>query len=412
VRTADRVDHTTRRGRGGELATVAGTFFTYGAIFFDRLAPLYLVAMIAQDLGLPSAYEGTLALLIGLGWAAAMPLVRGTSGRFGDRDRIVVAAALAGILGLLSAAAGNWVLFVALRGLGGMAAASGAPAITSLVFAAAPARRRGLDLGIVQSSTRIVGSLVSPVVVTAVAVAAGWRAAMVVSGVLLVVGAVVLLWAVPEGQGSRRRRRDDTAAPFALHRGGRRNVVLCTIACVLLLAWLTVWSQSSVPLIQSWLDVGPDAAGRLVGWFGVGASVMALLLPIASDRIGRRGALALGSALGGVGGIAVGVLAATDVVPVRGLVIVALFFAGAAMGGLPLVISIIPAEAVASGDVGRALTGPIAGGEVLGAAALPALAAAAAVPLGLAWVVAITAGGVLGLVLISAVLRPIGPATT
>jgi MFS family permease len=397
------------RGRGGEVATVGGSFLVYGAIFFDRLAPLYLVTLIARDLGVPSAYEGTLALLIGLGWAGAMPLVRATSGLLSDRDRIALGAAVAGVLGLTSAAAGGWVLFVLLRGLGGIAAASGAPAITSLVFGAAPARRRGLDLGIVQASTRIVGSLVSPVVVTAVAVAVGWREAMVVSGVLLLAGALVLVVAVPRGGSGWRERAAVRSAPYVLLPGGRRNVVLCTVACILLLAWLMVWSQSSVALLQAWLGIDADAAGRLVGWFGVGAAVAALALPIVSDHIGRRAALALGGVLGGAGGITVGVLAATGSLPPRWLVTVALLLAGVAMGGLPLVISIIPAEAVAQGDVGRALIGPIAGGELLGGAALPALAAAAAVPLGLSWVVTSTAVAVLGLVVISAMLRPLEP---
>jgi hypothetical protein len=89
------------------------------------------------------------------------------------------------------------------------------------------------------------------------------------------------------------------------------------------------------------------------------------------------------------------------------VVTLSLLLSGVAMGGLPLVISIIPAEAVATGDVGRALTGPIAGGEILGAAVLPALAAVVAVPLGQAWVLALTAIGVLGLVGISAALRPL-----
>jgi MFS family permease len=399
-----------RRGRGGEAATVAASFVAYGAVFFDRLAPLYLVALIAADLGVPSAYEGTLALLIGLGWAAAMPVVRATSGQLGDRDRILLAAVVSALLGLASAAAPGWVVFVALRGLAGLAAASGAPAITSLVFSSSPPSRRGLDLGIVQSSTRIVGSLVAPVVVTAVTVSAGWRPAIVVSAVLVLVGAVTLLVTVPRG-GAPRRRRVATDHAYALHPGGRRNVVLCTLACVLLLAWLTVWSQSSVPLIQGWLGVDADAAGRLVGWFGVGSGVAALLVPIVSDRVGRRGALAAGSAIGGSGGLVAGVLAATGAVPPRAVVVTVLFAAGVAMGGLPLVISIVPAEAVASGDVGRALTGPIAGGEVFGSAALPAAAAVLAVPLGLAVVVAISAAGVLGLVVLSALLRPLEPTT-
>jgi MFS family permease len=395
-------------GRGGELTTVAGTFLAYGAVFFDRLAPLYLVALIARDLGVPSAYEGTLALLIGLGWAAAMPLVRGTSGRYSDRNRIVVGAVVAAAFGALSAAAGGWVVFVLLRGIGGLAAATGAPAATSLVFAAAPAHRRGLDLGIVQSSTRIVGSLIAPIVVTVVAVQAGWRTAMIVSAGLLLLSALLLAWAVPEGRPSARPQPAST--PYALLPGGQRNVVLCTVACVLLLAWLTVWSQSAVPLVQGWLTVDADAAGRLVGWFGVGSGIAALLVPLSSDRIGRRAALATGAGLGGAGGMAVGMLATAGAVPPRPVVIALLLLAGVAMGGLPLVISIVPAEAVASGDVGRALTGPIAGGEILGAAALPAAAAAAAVPLGLGTVVAITAGGVLALTLVSALLRPLGGA--
>jgi MFS family permease len=388
-----------------EAVTVGGAFFLYGAVFFDRLAPLYLVGLVAADLGVPAAWEGTLALLIGLGWAAAMPLVRATSGRLDDRTRITLGAAVAGLVGIASAAAGSWVLFVLLRGLGGLASASGAPAITSLVFGVAPERRRGLDLGIVQSATRIVGSLVAPVVVTAVAVAAGWRTALVVAGVLLLVGAVVLAVVVP-GRGGGVVRRSGHAS-FAYRPGGRRNVVLCTVGCVLLLAWLTTWSQSSVALVRSWLDVDADAAGRWVGLFGIGAGAASLGLPVISDRIGRRGALGVAGALGGLGGLAVGGFAAADVVPPGPVLVVALLLAGVAMGGLPLVISIVPAEAVGTGDVGRAITGPIAGGETLGSAALPALAAWAAVPLGRPTVLMLAATGVVGLVAVAAALRPL-----
>lgn len=390
-----------------ERATVAGAFLVYGAVFFDRLAPLYLVGLVAADLGIPSAWEGTLALCIGLGWAGAMPLVRATTGRFDDRTRILLAAGVGGVVSLASAAAGGWVVFVLLRGLGGLVAASGAPATTALVFSAAPADRRGRDLGIVQSSTRVLGSLVSPVVVTAVAVAAGWRPAIVVSGVLLLLGGLVLALLVPTGPGPgvvRHTRHDFTYLP-----GGRRNVVLCTIGCVLLLTWLTVWSQSSVLVVRDWLGVDADTAGRYVGLFGFGAAAAALLVPVVSDRIGRRGALAVAGLLGGAGGLVVGGLAAASVRPPAVVLWIALLLAGGAMGGLPLTISIVPAEAVATGDVGRAVTGPIAGGEVVGSAMLPALAAWAAVGIGRPGVLMLAAAGVLGLVGVAAALRPSSP---
>lgn len=394
------------RGRGGEVATVASAFLAYGAVFFDRLAPLYLVGIIASDLDVPPTAEGTLALVIGLGWAAAMPIVRATSGRFADRNRVVVAAVLTAALGMLSATADTWLVFVTLRGLAGLASASGSPAVTAIVFAVAPAHRRGRDVGLVQASTRVLGSLVSPIVVTAITVALGWRAALVGSSLLLLVGGIILALAVPGGGERAAARAAAPAAPFRLHPGGRRNVALCTAASVLLLAWLMVWSQSSVGLIRGWLQVDPDAAGRYAGWFGVGAAVAAVAVPIVSDRIGRRAALGFAGGLGGVAGIAVG-LAAVAGLDLPSVVVAGLLtLSGTAMGGLPLVISLVPAEAVASGDVGRVLVAPIAAGEVLGAALLPALASLTAAHLGLDAVVAMTGVAVLGLVGIAAAMRP------
>ncbi len=394
----------------GEVATVAGAFLVYGSVFFDRLAPLYLVGLIAADLGVPSAVEGTLALCIGLGWAAAMPLVRATTGRWSDRTRILAAAGIGGMVSLVSATAGGWLAFVLLRGLGGLAAGSGAPAVTSLVFSAAPDDRRGRDLGIVQSSTRLLGSLVSPVVVTAVAVAVDWRAAIATSGGLLLLGGVLLALLVPAGRGGGVAV-GTTKHDFRYRPGGRRNVVLVTIGSGLLLGWLTIWSQSAVALVRAWLDLGADAAGRQVGLFGVGAAAAALLVPVVSDRIGRRAALALAGGLGGGGGLALGAMAAADVHPPTAVVWLVLVLAGAAMGGLPLCISIMPAETVASGDVGRAVAVPIAGGEVVGSAALPAVAAWAATALGRPVVLMLGAVGVLSLVALSRLLRPLDPAS-
>lgn len=76
------------------------------------------------------------------------------------------------------------------------------------------------------------------------------------------------------------------------------------------------------------------------------------------------------------------------------------------MGGLPLCISIVPAESVATGDVGRALTGPIFTGEVVGSAALPAVAAWAAASVGRPAVLMAGATGVLALLVIAWLLRP------
>lgn len=384
---------------GQEVRTIAGCFLAYGTIFFDRLGPLFLVALIAADLGVPSAGEGALALLVGLGWAAAMPVVRATTGRWRDRHRIVAALALGGLVGLCSALAGSWVGFVVLRGVGGLAVATGSPAVTALAFSVTPARRRGSNLGLIQSSTRLLGSLAAPVIVTSLAVQHGWRAAVAGSGVLLLVVAVVVALTVPPSATAARRSRQ--VAAFRLRPGGRRDLALCTVACVLLLAWLTVYSQSAVVLVSDWLAITIDDAGPVVGSFGFGAAVSALLVPIVSDRVGRRPALAAAAGLGGVAGAAVsGMIASGHAAPVW-LAVTLLAVGGAAMGALPLVISIVPAETVVSGDVGRALIAPIAGGEALGAAVLPMAAAWVAPRLGGAEVLGASAVAVVSVAVLS-----------
>jgi MFS family permease len=372
-----------------ETPTIAGAFLAYGALFFDRLAPLYLVALIVDDLPVSREGQGTLALSIGLGWAGSMALARWASGRWGNRRRILVAAAGVALLGAASAAVSSWSVFVVLRGLGGLFAGTAAPAVTALSFAAAPVHRRGFDLGVVQSSTRLLGSLVSPVVVTAVAAAVDWRVALLASSGFVVVGAIALVMLVPADPPPRDNAV--AAAIPVLHPGGRRNIVVCTASSVALIMWLIVVSQSAGPLLQVWLDLGVAEAGRLLSLFGVGAWLATLVVPLASDRIGRRMALAVSSLVGGVAGLGVAIAANRSA---GGLLTAAVLitFSGVAMGGLPLVISIIPAEAVASGDVGRALAAPIIGAEILGGAVLPAVALATAGWVGAPAILGVAAG--------------------
>jgi MFS family permease len=393
--------------RRREVPTIIGTFVAFGSLFFDRLAPLYLIVVVGAELPIPAGAEGTLALLLGLGWAASMGVARVTSGRWSDRRRILVAAGCAAAFGAASAFAHSWGTFILLRGLGALAAGSAAPPVTGLSFAAAPPHRRGFDLGLVQSSTRVFGSFVSPVVVTAIAVVAGWRAALAVSSALVVLGAGVLALLVPAGASEDPPPSRGSPAALRLHEGGRRNIILCTGVAAVLLAWLFTVSQSGVPLLRDWLGVGTAEAGRILGLFGVGAAVAALAVPTLSDVTGRRAALAGAALVGSFGGLGVAVAAATGTGMSAYLAGGLFFLGGVALGGLPLAISIIPAEAVARGDVGRGVAAPVVGAEVVGGGMLPAFAGLAAQPLGLPPVLGMAAVLLIGVTGLSAALRPL-----
>lgn len=90
----------------------------------------------------------------------------------------------------------------------------------------------------------------------------------------------------------------------------------------------------------------------------------------------RRAALVGATATGGASGLLLAWSSWTDLALPQPLVAVLFGLAGVAMGALPLVLSIVPAEAVARGDVGQALRVPIVTGELVGGALLPAIALA------------------------------------
>ena len=350
---------------------VAAGSITWGGLFFDRFAPLYILLPLSADLGASPQWVGALALLLGFAWALAMPLARLVSGRWSHRQRLVGATVCALVASLASLFATNWGWFIVLRALSSLAAGTAAPAITGLAFAHVPARRRGLDLGLVQSSTRLLGSLISPIVVTAIFVAGGWRLALVASAGVVSVGIVSILALAPRGSGLRTQVDD----AYRLHPWGRRNLAICVGVATLLLTWLLVVSQSVVPLLTSWLDTDEATAGLLLSLFGVGAWLSAIAIPALSDRTGRTQALIGGAAVGATAGLSLAGAATAGMLTDAPLVVGALLLlSGTATGCLPLVISIIPAEAVASGDVGRALEGPVVGTEIIGGALLPAAA--------------------------------------
>jgi MFS family permease len=370
--------------RPSERRVVIGTSLVYGLVFLDRFAPLYLVVLLRRSLDLSDASLALLPAAIGLGWAGAMIVARITSGRLTDRSRILFGVVAGTTLNVASVLLGGWTAFVVCRFLGGLLQGSIAPSITSTVFRYCGATTRGRAIGVVFSGTRLFGSLLSPVIVLAVAVRWGWQLSLVVSAALAFAGLLAFLTFVPSSpldavpprpRSIRRSTRASVAPPLELHPHGRRNIALSTVISTLLVTWLVVISQSGPVVLVESLGVTPDQAGGIVGAFGIGAWLAALAVPTLSQRFGRRHTTAAAIATGGAAGLLLSVLlalpgSAATIVPTT----IALAVAGVALGSLPMAISLLPAETVRRGDPGRAIFWPVVGAEVIGAALLPAVA--------------------------------------
>lgn len=172
----------------------------YGALFFDRLAPLHLVGVVGRDLVIPTDTAGALPLGVGIGWAMAMLLSQRVSRWLAPRERMIAAAGTTAVLGIASAATGSWAAFVLLRSIAGVASGLAAPAVTSLLFALAGVAMGALPLvlsivpaeavsrGDVGQALRVpivTGELVGGALLPAIALA-GWISEAVSVGVVAV----------------------------------------------------------------------------------------------------------------------------------------------------------------------------------------------------------------------------------
>jgi MFS family permease len=166
--------------------------------------------------------------------------------------------------------------------------------------------RRGLAVGIASSGGSL-GTFVLPPVAQLLVSALGWRAAYVVLGaatvVLLSLVARVMrrdpesLGLHPDGAPQAPGAESDEAEAWPLRRA-MRTAPFWMLAATFTATWIPVFIPlvHAVPLARD-LGYPPLVAASVVSALGVGAVVGRLVLGAVSDRIGRKGAIAIGVSL-------------------------------------------------------------------------------------------------------------------
>jgi MFS family permease len=166
--------------------------------------------------------------------------------------------------------------------------------------------RRGLAVGIAGSGGSL-GNFVMPPVAQLLVGALGWRAAYVVLGVTTVLVLTLVarvmrrdpesLGLHPDGSAAAPTGGGPEADPWPL-REATRTAPFWLLAATFTATWIPVFIPlvHVVPLTR---DLGhtPLAAASVVSVLGVGAMLGRLLLGAVSDRIGRKGAIAIAMGL-------------------------------------------------------------------------------------------------------------------
>lgn len=390
-----------------ERVMVAIMFLTWGTVFLDRMAQLYLAPFFAPELHINPEQVGILASALALTWALSSFVFGAVSDRIGRRPVLIPMVFAFSLLSWLSGLARNFQQMLLARGVMGVAEGPCWSVMNAVVEQSSHPSRRGRNVGIVVSAAAAIGLALAPVLTTQVAARLGWRAAFFVAGVPgLVIG--LLIWKFI------REPQPHTDTASAAVRGHRttfrdilqvlryRNLWFSALANAGFVTWLILQNAFGPLYITVVGHQAPTTAGFLLGAAGLGSFIVGLLFPILSDRVGRRPVLMAAGAISVVLPLAIWYLPLYQHLWLLALIL-GCTQGGQAMAALAMVL--IPTESVPRELAASAIGFTTLIGELVGSVVAPAVAGVLAKTHGLQVPLFMAAGGAVLVVVAAAGIR-------
>ena len=338
-----------------------------GVAALDAQALFYLSPFVMRDLGVTNTQIGLLSAAVLVTWALSGFASSVLSDQLGGRKKYVVAAfALFGAFSFVSGLANSFLVLFLARMLIGVAEGPIVPLTQSIMMDESSPHRRGMNMGVVQSfGSQLIGSSLSPVLLVFFATVFSWRSAFFLAGLPGICVAILIVLFIREPQRVRTVHAPGPAFSRTVsHIRGLfryRNIRLCAVLSCFLNAWY-FGTLTFLPLyLVRFLHFTPRQMSMVLASSGVGAVLSAVIVPMLSDRFGRRPIMVIFALIGAIGPL--GAVTA----PPELLKIACLMFVGSwAQGLLPLCIGTVPLESVPNKDATASglmmLTGMIAGG--------------------------------------------------
>ncbi|EKZ5284962.1 aromatic acid/H+ symport family MFS transporter [Klebsiella aerogenes] len=336
-----------------------------------------------------------------LGLTAGALLCGPLSDRFGRKRVIEFCVALFGLFSLLSAFSTNLEMLVFLRFLTGLGLGGAMPNTITMTSEYLPARRRGALVTLMFCGFTL-GSALGGVVSAQLVAHIGWHGILAFGGILPLLLAVALLWALPESPRWQVRRGLPQATiartvsaitgerypethfwldePAAGPKGsisqlfaGRQLAITLMLWVVFFMSLLIIYLLSSwMPTLLNHRGIDLQHASWVTAAFQVGGTLGALLLGILMDRFNPFFVLALSYCLGALCIVMIGLSE-------NGLWLMALAIFGTGIGvsgsqvGLnALTATLYPTQSRATGvswsnAIGRcgAIVGSLSGGMMM-----------------------------------------------
>jgi predicted MFS family arabinose efflux permease len=383
-------------------------FFTWGAVFLDRMSLNYLGPFIKPALHLSNAQVGALNASLALAWAFSSLAFGALSDRVGRRPILLPAVFAFSILSWISGVASSFGRLLVVRTMMGVAEGPTWSTITATVEESSPPQRHGRNVGLVVSAAALVGHGIAPILTTQVGARFGWQTAFFVAGIPGIILGIILWKYLREPKrldsSDSSSHRAASADYFSLLR--HRNIWLCCLGSAGFMTWLWVM-HAFAPLYITEVSRGSATlAGLVLGASGLGEFLWGFSLPWMSDRLGRKPVLLFTALISAVVPLTYQM---PFLVTHPWLMAFAGFIANGGQGMAALVLVLIPTESVSPRLAGTAIGLSTLVGEIFGGTLAPSVSGRLADHYGLATPLWIAAGGAIAVVLAGLFMRETAP---
>lgn len=342
--------------------------FIFGFVLFDRMALSFLVPFFDKELGLNNTQIGLLTSLLALAWGISGYLTGTLSDKTGKRKQyLIIAVVIFSICSFISGLAASFAFLLLARIIMGFAEGPVLPLAQSIMVDASTEKRRGFNMGFMQTFGGGVLAMVAPIILVALATNFGWRNAFFIAGVPGLVLAALGFFYIKEIKASEVKEKKPKTSIAVLLK--YRNVRVAILLCCCILTWLFVLVTFMPKYLISVKHFTEVDMGKTMGAFGLGALIWGVVVPALSDKFGRKPMVIIFLLLSALMPLSV-IYSGKSFVNLSVLVLLGTSIAGC----FPIVLATIPSETMPRQYIAQTL-GLVGGiGELVGGFVAPAVA--------------------------------------
>jgi predicted MFS family arabinose efflux permease len=319
---------------------------------------------IAKDLHLGYGDIGVITGVLSIAWGIAAFFSGSISDRLGRRKVVIATTLIFSVLVGISGLASSLFTLLLVRACMGFAdGAYTSPAIIATLEASKPVRR-GLNIGIQQMMAPLCGLALAPLIVTQLLADVSWRWIFVMVTPIGLV--LVLLMRIVLRPSTQADVAPQPWTQLFRHRNVIHNIIgmLCWIGC------LMVTSALLPNYLLDYLHLNVQQMGFIVSAIGFGGSAGSVIMPMISDRVGRKPVM-IASSFGAAVALMLFINAGASVPALFGFLFATHFFNFAL---ITLTVGPISGESVPVSMMAAASGLVICVGELFGGGAMPIIA--------------------------------------